>query len=215
MKLKVIYIILSCLLLLGLNSISMRFSMRDNMVVIADTVYLEGDVWDCWDMNGVEMTDQATVVFCYSPPTERQDGYWAFPITSDIYESEIDSIKLGLYISSDGGIHKLYGLQIEDCGEIESLNCSETERTTAFITLNAVTPAGDWLSNNIVIVFNEWVNDYSHSETDHFGIAIDDNSSTNYAASYDACHGSYDNDTYLIFYKHKIVTRLYKGKKWN
>jgi len=171
--------------------------------VVADTVYLISDAWDAYTWGTDEVIDRDLVKFANGGPF-KFDGYWGFSITSDIYSRQNDSIKIRLYIDTDGDDAICYGLQQEDCGEIESIDLSEITRTTASANVQNFVK-GVWLSGDIKSTFNEWVSDYSHSGTDHFGMVFDDNGNANRNDAYDYSNGDYDADTYLIFYYEEVA----------
>lgn len=170
----------------------------------ADTIYLEGDIYDMYDEDGTNI-DTDTDVQIGRSGGSHWDAYWAFPISSNIINGIINSVTFTGYVSTnDIDVNPImYGLQWEDCPVLEGDEdpSSYTRTTNSYIwsTLNGG-GTGSQTSSNIDTIFNEWINDYSHNTPpDRFGIVIDDSSAGNNREVffYDYSHGSYSDHTYL------------------
>jgi hypothetical protein len=167
------------------------------------TIYLEGDIYDMYDQDGTNVDNDVDVQIGRSGAS-HWDGYWAFPISSDIITGTINSVTFTGYVSSND-IDKnpnLYGLQQEDCPALEGAAAPNTwTRTTAsyaWALMGAGT--GSKKTGDIKTVFNEWISDYTHSSApDRFGIVIDDTVAGNNREVffYDYSHASYNSHTYL------------------
>jgi len=171
----------------------------------ADTIYLEGDIYDMYDDDGSNVDDDIDVQIGRAGGS-HWDGYWAFPISGDIINGTINSVTFTGYVSRNdmGTAPVMYGLQQENCPAIEgNEDPSSYSRTTNSYTWNAINGGGSGLSftsGNIENIFTEWVNDYSHnSPPDRFGIVLDDAGSWNNREVffYDYSHNSYSDHTYL------------------
>jgi len=170
----------------------------------ADTIYLEGDIYDMYDNGGNH--DDSNVVQIGRSGGQRWDGYWAFPITGDIINGSINYVTFTGYVTQNdmGTAPVMYGLQQEDCPALEGAEDPSTyTRTTNFYTWNAINGGGsgsNFTTGDIKSIFNEWVNDYTHNNTpDRFGIVLDDAGAWNNREVffYDYSHSSYSDHTYL------------------
>lgn len=180
-----------------------------------DTSFLESDKWDAYT-RGISEDTNETEVLGGNNITGSFDGYWAFLISEVIYSNTIDSVKISFRIflesMEEGEEFKFYGIQQEDCDTIENQNLSGATRTTANVTQPAWQSTGQHISVNIDTIFNEWVDDYSHSGSDHFGLVLDDNGlSYDRIEAYDYSNGMYSNYTYLIIW-HQSVEEEEKKK---
>jgi hypothetical protein len=172
----------------------------------ADTIYLEGDVYDMYDNNGGSNVDDDIDVQIGREGGSHWDGYWAFQISEDIINGTINSVTFTGYVSQNdmGTAPVMYGLQQEDCPALEGTeDPSSYTRTANSYTWNAINGGGSGLSftsGNIENIFSEWVNDYSHnSPPDRFGIVLDEAGAWNNREVffYDYSHTSYSDHTYL------------------
>jgi hypothetical protein len=170
----------------------------------ADTIYLEGDIYDMYDNDG--NNDDSNVVQIGRSGGTYWDGYWAFPISSDIINGIISSVTFTGYVSQNdmGTAPIMYGLQQEDCPALEGAEDPSTyTRTTNSYTWNAINGGGagsSYTTGNINNIFNEWISDYSHNTPpDRFGIVLDEAGAWNNREVffYDYSHGSYSDHTYL------------------
>lgn len=168
----------------------------------ADTIYLEGDIYDMYDLPGGNVDDGTEVYVSNQAATANDaDGYWAFPISGTIIGATINSVTFTGYVTSDdAGAFDIYGLQQENCPALEGAEDPSTyTRTTATLTWDAT--VGSSTSGDIKTIFNEWVDDYTHaSPPDRFGLVFESENLVNKTETYfyDYSHASYSNHTYLV-----------------
>lgn len=185
------------------EGISVKKKAVGEPVAHVDTVYVDHDSRDSYEINGTE-NDGMTRWWCGTNNNGYPNNpYMSFAITSTIYNATIDSVKLNFKIYGHTGSWfspKLYGIQQENCNVIEGEDFSEWEQTTVSVVITAPSATGWYCSNDIKTVFSEWVDDYSHSDTDYFGIVLDENgvATGNFFSAYEFQNGS--NYPYLIFY---------------
>ncbi len=169
-----------------------------------ETIYLEGDAYDMYDEDGTNVDDD-TIVQIGRSGGSHWDGYWAFPISSDIIGATINTVNFTGYITqNDIDVNPvLYGLQQEDCPALEgAADPSSYTRTTNSYTWSALNGGGtgSTTTGDISSVFNEWIADYTHASPPHrFGIVLDDSGAGNNKEVffYDYSHASYNSNTYL------------------
>jgi len=110
----------------------------------ADTIYLEGDIYDMYDDDGSNV-DGDTDVQIGRAGGSHWDGYWAFPISSDILNGTINSVTFTGYVSTnDINVNPvMYGLQQENCPPLEGAeDPSGYTRTTNSYTWAALQGGG-------------------------------------------------------------------------
>ena len=170
----------------------------------ADTIYLEGDIYDMYDNGGNH--DDSDIVQIGRSGGQRWDGYWAFPISGDIINGSINYVTFTGYVTQNdmGTAPVMYGLEQEDCPALEGTEDPSTySRTTNSYTWNAINGGGSgssFTTGDIKNIFNEWVDDFTHNNTpDRFGIVLDDAGAWNNREVffYDYSHSSYSDHTYL------------------
>lgn len=170
----------------------------------ADTIYLEGDIYDMYDNGGNH--DDSDVVQIGRSGGQRWDGYWAFPISGEIINGSINWVTFTGFVTQNdmGTAPVMYGLQQENCPALEGAEDPSTyTRTTNSYTWNAINGGGSgssFTTGDIDNIFNEWISDYSHNDPpDRFGIVLDDAGAWNNREVffYDYSHISYSDHTYL------------------
>lgn len=172
------------------------------------TVYLAGDSDDDYTVDeGAGQRDAAVVRSGAGDSGEKLDGFWAFNIPWEVQKGGVDSLFLHLSRADESADNSLtinvLGLTDKYLEELESAEPASLDTTTASVSWELSSGAGNKTSPNLRDVFREW--QYLPPARDRlfrFGLRCDGGSQSDSvrAVFLDASNPLYDNDTSLTIY---------------
>ena len=169
------------------------------------TVYLGGDTFDDYNINGGAGCRDSTVVRAGTSDTgQKLDGFLSFELPWQVHKGGVDSIKLSMTRNAEAGgtspVLKARALRVKDINPVETLNLAAQDTSAANISWTVTSGAGVKQSPNLRSVFREWQDLIpSRDRIYGFGLKLDDNvqASGTRAVFLDRSNVSYSNGTYL------------------